>query len=225
MYILTSKEPELTPIPYSTFAGTLGQVSFPPSVQDFLNQVRKDPQAFRSLLLTVRFDPNPELSQEPNLSKLWNLVVSSKVSKRDAVYSMVLGELNQILNTSLLKNSQLRQQVEIEAKLRDQLINTTADLGLSKLEPFMLKALAIDLVILNPKDVGFDFAKTMLPGPLFNRIQKSPIADAHFNRLGQLLREFAEERRKRNPAFKQRIEEKKQKQQKKKRRQMRRYRY
>lgn len=206
MYILTGKELESASTGYDAFAGTLGQASFPTKIQDLLDQVRKRPQDFKNLLLSVRFNPVPGVSQNKNLSNLHKLAYSSKLPDPDAVFSRAVGDLSQILDKSLQTNPELKRQVEIEAKLRDQLIKATAGLGPQKLKPFLFRALVPDLLTYSYKKEGLRLAKEMLPKPLYKRIIESPITDAHFNMLGAYLRRYAKVLEDRDPAFRRRVQ-------------------
>jgi hypothetical protein len=206
MYILTSKELEPAQMRYGTFAGTLGQASLPIKMQSILDQVRKRPQDFQNLLLSVRFDPAPGTSRNKHLSELHKLAYSSKVPDPDAVFLKAVGDLEQILDKSLQTNRKLKRQVEIEAKLRDQLMKAIGDLGPQKLEPFLLRALVPDIFTYSYRKEGLRLAKEMLPKPLYKRIVESPITNAHFNMLGTYLRRYAEVRQSRDPAFNRRVQ-------------------
>jgi hypothetical protein len=50
------------PMPYSSFAGNLGSNSHPAEIQRLLDEVRKRPQDYKALLLTIIFDPFPGYS-------------------------------------------------------------------------------------------------------------------------------------------------------------------
>jgi hypothetical protein len=174
---------------YSSFAGTLGANPLPPDVKEFLNQVRKRPQDFKKLLLTVVFHPDP----------------TNTLTVKPALIDMIL--MNGIRPIDLLNplrrlsHGKLKPEIEAELQLRNEMIKTTGDLGPEKLKPFLLEPVLWEF---SPDRLKFvaSFAQRMLPPRLAQRIINSEASEAHLTNLAGFLRRYAEVLQTKDAAFK-----------------------
>jgi hypothetical protein len=115
MYVL-SRERLGGPIllPYHLFV-------LPPQIQAFLDKVRRNPESFEPLLLTVEFHPFPLTLDLGPGARLNDLILQrSQLSTSAAVGNMVVAALKAILNRHK-QDPRFQRQVEAEKKLASQL--------------------------------------------------------------------------------------------------------
>jgi hypothetical protein len=202
------------PMLYGSFAGTLGTNSRPAELEKLLDEVRKGPQNYKPLLLTVIFDPVPGYSSRMALSdalKRLNLYTADA----EAVISsyrrlkQIVWELEPIRSELRRRDAHFRQLIDAELKLRYEMMETARGIRPQKrLEPFLLEASLLSPVAdLSLYSLGLDFAKKMLPAKLTERVMSSAVSMGHLTYLGQFLRRFAEVLQSRNTAFRQRVEQ------------------
>ena len=196
MYLLSRERlagPTL--LPYHLFV-------LPPQIQAFLDKVRKNPESFEPLLLTVELHPFPltlDLGPGARLNDL--ILLHSQLSTSAAVGNMVVAALKTILNKHK-QDPRFHRQVEAEKKLASQLQQTTAKLSRQKLEPFLFNGwLEIDI---NLTRVGRDFVNQMLPA-LHQAVGQSKVPSTHFFNLGRFLQKIFESLLN-DPGFRRRVD-------------------
>ena len=208
MYIRTHERLGQDPMLHGSFADALGASPFKPEIQEFLNQVRKRPQDYKKLLLTVTFHPDPISSQV-------KITIGKNVPQNlldvQLMYGIeppgiFLNKLRRVRDDFQKRDARFRQQIEAELQLRNEMIKTAGDLGPEKLKPFLLEPLFTEnLTIFNCR-LGFSFAQKMLPPTLVQRIRNSDVSDGHLTNLGKFLRRYGEVLQTKNPAFKTLVE-------------------
>ena len=64
MYLRTAEGLEQIENQYGHLSGTLGEPPLPPTIQKFLTRIKKNPQNYEALLLTVTFHEEPWSSDQ-----------------------------------------------------------------------------------------------------------------------------------------------------------------
>ena len=180
---------------HGSFAGPLGASPLTPAVQDFLNQVRKRPQDFKKLLLTVTLHPDPvgsaiwgrqSFTFDKQTRYLIDEILMSEQSGQPEV--VVRDELRRIALANF------KQEIEAEWHLNNEMINTARGLGYALLSPFIMDPLLLP----EPPDprklckLAREVAQKMLPQDLVRRIMNSDASEAHLTWLGKFLRGYAQ---------------------------------
>ncbi len=210
MYIKKGEGLGQAPTLYGSLAGMLGEgVDVEDFIKDFLNQVRKGPQDFKKLLLTVTLHPDPGQSviwgrQTYTFGKQTRYLVDDLLMS-DQPSEVIIAKLKRISDTSF------KQQIQAELNLQVHMINATARLDKAVLQPFLfdpllLPALGGSLPYVELSRLARDFARGMLPVDLVQRIVNSDASEAHFAYLGSFLRSYAEKLQKKDPHFKRQVE-------------------
>ncbi len=209
MYVRTPAGFGSVPLLYGSFAGMLGKNVFPPNIQEFLNQVRKRPQDFKKLLLTVTLHPDPGQSviwdkQTYTFGKQTRYLVDDLLMSEQPS-EVIIAELKRISDASF------KQQIKDESNLQIQMISATGSLHKVLLQPFLfdpllLPALGGFVPYLELSRLARHFAQSMLPKDLAQRIVNSDASEAHFALLGSFLRSYAETLQKKDPHFKRQVE-------------------
>lgn len=183
----------------------LGESSFSPAIQRFLNQVRKRPQDFKKLLLTVTLHP------DPTASVIWNK--QTLTFGKQTIYlidEVVLSGQSTEVVAELREISDASFKQQIEAERTTQLYMTCATQGLDKV---LIKAYLYDACLLPPAPGGSldyvglsklarELAQKVLPKDLAKRIMNSEASEAHLACLGSVLRRYAEKLLRTDPHFK-----------------------
>ena len=199
---------------HGSFAETLGTNSLPVEIQKLLDEVRKNPQNYRPLLLTITFDPHSGYSSRMALS---NALTRLNLGTPDAEavllsrprLKQIVWQLDPIRANLQKRDARFQQLIDTELKLQSEMLKAFGGIRPQRaLEPFLLEAArnspAADLAFYW---LGLDFAKKMLPVKLTQRLMSSSVSAGHLAYLGQVLRRLAEVLQDRSPAFKQRVEE------------------
>jgi hypothetical protein len=199
---------------HGSFAGTLGTNSLPNEIEKLLDEVRKNPQNYRPLLLTIIFDPHSGYSSRMALS---NALTRLNLGTPDAQavllsrprLKQIVWQLDPIRANLQKRDARFQQLIDTELKLQSEMLKALGGIRPQRaLEPFLLEAARIspaaDLAFYW---LGLDFAKKMLPAKLTQRLMSSSVSAGHLAYLGQVLRRLAEVLQDRSPAFKQRVEE------------------
>jgi hypothetical protein len=181
------------PMLHDSFAGALGASPLPAEIQQFLHRVRKRPQDFKQLLLTVILHPDPAntLTVKPALI---DTILISGIRPVD-----ILDPLRRISRGSF------QRQIEAELQLRNKMVKTTGELGPHKLKPSLLEPSLRD-GLGDRFQFGRSFALKMLPPRLAQRIINSAASEAHLTHLGGFLRRYAEVLQSKDAAFKALVE-------------------
>lgn len=192
----------------------------PPKVQEFLKQVRKRPQDFKKLLLTVALNPDPILEniQVPFPTYRGRRFLID-ILLLEGITNAELADALKPISDDFQKNTAFKRLVEAERQLQRTMIETTTSVVLDefhkaggksvpqKLKPFLLDSLQAPNPLLQAK-VGLKFAQKMLPPTLAQRIIRSEASEAHLTRLGQMLQRHAKAFQNVDPAFKQLVMQK-----------------
>lgn len=213
MYISTYGGLKQGPILHGSFVGALEEPPLSPAIQEFLNQVRKRPQNFRQLLLTVTFHPAPAASsiygkQSFTFGKLTKYLID-EILFSESSDAEIVDNLKRIRDELQKRDARFGRQIEAELQLRNEMIKTTGELITSQilktkgnlaqnktLTSFLLEALRARSTH-ELAGLGLSFALRMLPPKLVERIRNSEASEAHFTNLARLLRRYAEEQQKR----------------------------
>ena len=219
MYLWTRDGLAQIPTLYGPLAGTLGEPPLPPKIQNFLDRVKRNPQDYEALLLTVTFHVEPFLSDQ--LRKV--LVASLENNAKDpfeegkAIQAKVVQELVAICKEHLKDNgfsklfNKEKQLIPVVAKAFQETIKTYEAKGW--LERLLVDAL-LKKDIFGEFEFGKLFALSFLPDEIAEQILNSRVPETHYARLGKALRLMAEQRQKDKPAFKRRVEQERKKQRK-----------
>ena len=219
MYLWTRDGLAQIPTLYGPLAGTLGEPPLPPKIQNFLDRVKRNPQDYEALLLTVTFHVEPFPSDQ--LRKV--LVASLENNAKDpfeegkAIQAKVLQELVAICKEHLKDNgfsklfNKEKQLIPAVAKAFQETIKTYEAKGW--LERLLVDAL-LKKDIFGQFEFGKLFALSFLPDEIAEQILNSRVPETHYARLGKALRLMAEQRQKDKPAFKRRVEQERKKQRK-----------
>lgn len=209
MYIRTDEGLRQAVMLSGSFAGTLAESPLTPELQEFLNQVRKGPQDFKKLLLTVTLHPDPAHSviwgkQTYTFGKQTRYLVDDLLMSEQPS-EVIIAELKRISDASF------KQQIKDESNLQIQMINATGSLGKALLQPFLFDPLLLQapggfLPYVELSRLARHFAQSMLPVDLVQRIINSDASEAHFAFLGSFLRSHAETLQKKDPHFKRQVE-------------------
>lgn len=213
MYISAYAGLKQSPVLHGSFAGALGAPPLSPEIREFLKQVRKRPQDFRQLLLTVTFHPLPAMSitfvkQRFTFGKRTRYL-SDEILFSGASEAEIIDKLKRICDEFKKQDARFGRQIEAELALRNEMTKTTGELITSQLlktkgnlaqnktlTSFLLEALRAKATYDLP-GIGSSFALRMLPPKLVERIRNSEASEAHFTNLARLLRRYAEEQPKR----------------------------
>lgn len=197
------------PVLDGVFAGTLGDNALPDGIRQFLNELRTQPKDLKRLLLTVTFHPSPQnswLTFGPRKRVLIDLLLMNNLEAPGVFFDHLRG-----MSTDLQKkDAGFRQQSDSELRLRKAMIKTAGKVGIDreKMKPFLLKPLFLtDAEDFFLPPLALDFAKTMLPPRLVQRIKNSVISEAHLVRLGRFLRRYGEVLQSKNADFKRVVEQ------------------
>jgi hypothetical protein len=219
MYLWTRDGLAQIPTLYGPLAGTLGEPPLPPKIQNFLDRVKRNPQDYEALLLTVTFHVEPFPSDQ--LRKV--LVASLENNAKDpfeegkAIQAKVLQELVAICKEHLKDNgfsklfNKEKQLIPVVAKAFQETIKSYEAKGW--LERLLVDAL-LKKDIFGEFEFGKLFALSFLPDEIAEQILNSRVPETHYARLGKALRLMAEQRQKDKPAFKRRVEQERKKQRK-----------
>ena len=209
MYVSTYSGLGQATMLHGSFADTLGK-ALPPAGKKFMDEVRKRPQDFKKLLLTVTFHPNPLDSK---------IVVQIKPAFVDMMLMNdlqavdFLNPLRRIRDAFKKRDARFKQQIEAELQLRNEMIKVTGALGPQKLKPFLVDVLFPATAEFPEIDewklcrLGRNFAQMRLPRELAQRIINSEASEAHLTTLGRFLRRYAEVLQTKDPFFKSLVEE------------------
>jgi hypothetical protein len=213
MYVSTYGGRRQVPMLHGSFAGTLGESPFPPEIQEFLNEVRKRPQDFKKLLLTVTFHPDPMLSQ---IKITIGKSQPSYLQDTQLIYNLeppgiFLDELRRIRDKFRTQDTGFKRQIEAELQLRNEMIRTAGDsatrlLLQKKLQPMLIEASLTEDFSLVLCRLGLSSAQKLLPATLVQRIRNSEVSEAHLTNLGKFLRRYGEVLQGKDPAFKDLVE-------------------
>jgi hypothetical protein len=214
MYVRTTEGLGQVPTRYGFFAGTLGEPSVPPKIQNFLDRVKSSPQDYEAVLLISAFHVEPFSSDQ--LGKV--LAASLENDAKDpfeeakAIQGKVLQAMEAICKEHL-KNIDFRQLFNKEK----QLITVVANAFQKRikeletkgwLEGILTDALLADYPRGLTGEVGKPFVLFNLPDEIAEQILNSRVPETHYARLGKALLLMAEQRQKnpKNAAFRQRVE-------------------
>ena len=218
MYLRTSEGLGQVPMRYTPFAGTLGEPPLPPKIQKFLARVKKNPQNYEALLLTISFHEEPWSSDH-----LMGLIGETFTEATDpfeaakAIQEKVLQTLGNIYKKHLrdTRFSQLvkkeKQLIAVVARAFQETIQRFETKGW--VEPLLIDALLAEYPRGLIAEVGRPFALYQLPVEIAEDILNSRVPETHYARLGKGLLLMAEKRQndKDNAAFKQRVEQERKK--------------
>jgi hypothetical protein len=208
MYVLTSKafgQPQMLD---GSLAGMLGEdVDSKKPLEDFLNQVRRQPENFKKLLLTVALHPDPKVSvtwgkQTFPFGKQTKYLVDEVLMSEQP--KEVLAKLKQISDTNF------KQQINDELDLQTRMIIATTNLHKVVLQPFLfdpllLPAVGGSLPYTELSKLARHFAQHMLSKDLAQQIMNSDASEAHLAYLGGFLRSHAAALQKKDPHFKKQV--------------------
>ena len=221
MYVSTDKGFGQETMFYGTFAGTLGTNSYPVGIQKLLDLVRKRPQDYRKLLLTIIFDPLPGYSSRMALTEALKPLRLSNTEAVDAAGALLsfsrLGQIVRELEPVRLdlqkRDVGFQRLIDAELKLRYEMMKTAGGIRPQKAyEPFLLEASLLGpMKDLSLYKLGLDFAQKRFPAKLTQQIMSSSVSVGHLTYLGKFLQRYAEVLQSRDPAFKQRVEQEKKK--------------
>jgi hypothetical protein len=197
-----------------SLAGTLGTNSLPNEIQKLLDEVRRNPEGYRPLLLTIIFDPLSGYSTRMALSGVLQRLNLHTADAEAVLLSPrrlkeIVWQLDPIRADLQKRDARFQRLIDTELKLQSEMLKASGGTRPQKaLEPFLLEASRIspagDLALYW---FGLDFAKKMLPAKLTQRLMSSSVSVGHLTYLGQVLRRLAEVLKDRSPAFKQRVEQ------------------
>ena len=220
MYVRTTEGLGQVPMRYGSFAGTLGDPTLPPKIQNFLDRVKRNPQDYEAVLLISVFHEEPFASDQ--LRKL--MVASLENNAKDpfeeakAIQARVLQALREIHTRHLWgRDKQYSKLVEKEKQLI-QVVSKAFQETIKRLEakgwlePILVDALLAPHPPALTAEVGKPFALSNLPDEIAEQILNSRVPETHYARLGKALLLMAEQRQKSNRAFKQRVERERKKQ-------------
>jgi hypothetical protein len=206
VYLNTGAESGQIPIPHGSVARMLGEdIDSKKRINDFLNQVRLQPQRFKKLLLTVALHPKPEASA------IWEKqTFTFGKGTRHLVDEILMSELSTAFIVMKLKqysDASFSREINDEANLQIRMIIATQNLNNTLLQPFLYNPLLLPmsggwLPYKELSTLARHFARGMLPVDLVRRIIKSDASEAHFADLGSYLRSIAETLQKKDPHFK-----------------------
>lgn len=199
---------------HGSFAETLGTNSLPVEIQKLLDEVRKNPQNYRPLLLTITFDPHSGYSSRMALS---NALTRLNLGTPDAEavllsrprLKQIVWQLDPIRANLQKRDARFQQLIDTELKLQSEMLKAFGGIRPQRaLEPFLLEAARIspaaDLAFYW---LGLDFAKKNVTCEADPTAHEQLGVRGHLAYLGQVLRRLAEVVQDRSPAFKQRVEE------------------
>jgi hypothetical protein len=214
MYLWTRDGLAQVPTLYGPLTGMLGEPPLQPKIQNFLDRVKRNPQDYEALLLTVTFHVEPFPSDQ--LRKV--LVASMEndpIEEAKAIQEKVLQDLVAICKEHLKNNAfrtlfnKEKQLIPVVAKAFQETIKTYEAKGW--LEGVLVDALLKE-DIFGEFEFGKSFALSFLPDEIAEQILNSRVPETHYARLGKALRLMAEQRQKNNVAFKKRVEKERKKQ-------------
>ena len=217
MYLWTRDGLAQIPTLYGPLAGTLGEPPLPPKIQNFLDRVKKNPQDYEALLLTVTFHVEPFPSDQLRKVLVASMDNNAKdpIEEAKAIQERVLQELVAICKEHL-KDDDFRnlfnkenQLIPVVAKAFQETIKTYEAKGW--LERLLIDAL-LKKDIFGEFEFGKLFALSFLPDEIAEQILNSRVPETHYARLGKALRLMAEQRQKNNVAFRKRVEKERKKQ-------------
>ena len=156
-----------------SFSGTLGN-SLPVGIQKLLDEVRKHPQDYRKLLLTIIFDPLPGYSSRMALTDALTPLKLSSTEAADAAVEVsspprlkqIIRELEPSRAGLQKRDAGFQRLIDAELKLRYEMMQTAGGIRPQKaFEPFLLKASLLgSMADLSLYWLGSDFAqKCYLP--------------------------------------------------------------
>ena len=210
MYVLTSKAFGQPPMLHGSLAGMLGQdIDSKKAVEDFLNQIRRQPENFKKFLLIVALHPDPKESvtwskQTFPFGKQTRYLIDELVISEQPT-EVVLAKLKQISGASF------KQQINDELNLQTRMIIATTNLHKVVLRPFLFDPLLLpapggSLPYKELSKLARHFAQHMLPRDLAQQIMNSDASEAHLANLGSFLRTHAEALQKKDPHFKKQVD-------------------
>lgn len=190
-------------------AGMLGDNELPVGIREFLNELRKQPGDLKRLLLTVMFHPSPQntwLKFGPRKQAIIDLLLMNYLDAPGPFFD----ELRRISTDLQKKDAGFRQQIDAELRLQNVMIKAAGKVGRDreKMKPFLLKPLLLpEVQDFSLPPLALDFALKMLPSRLVQRIENSPISEAHLVRLGRFLRRYGEVLQGKDAGFKRVVEQ------------------
>lgn len=211
MYLRTTEGLWQIPTRYGPIAGTLGEPPLPSKIQKFLARVKKNPQDYEALLLTITFHEEPWSSDQ--LMRWIGETFTEGTDPFEAakvIQGKVLQELEDIYKKHLrdTRFSQLvkkeKQLIAVTAKAFQETIQRLETKGW--LEPLLIEALLAEYPRGLITEVGRPFALYQLPDEIAEQILNSRVPETHYARLGKGLLLLARQREDK-PAFKQRVEQ------------------
>lgn len=218
MYLRTSEGLGQVSMRYGAFAGTLGEPPLPPTIQKFLARVKKNPQNYEALLLTITFHEEPWSSDQ--LMRWIGETSPTTTEETDPFEAMkaMQGKVIQTLEDIYKKHlrdtrfSQLvkkeKQLIAVVAKAFKETIQGLETKGW--LEPLLIDALLAEYPRGLIAEVGRPFVLYQLPVEIVEQILNSRVLETHYARLGIALLLLARQREDK-PAFKQRVEQERKK--------------
>ncbi len=217
MYLRTSEGLEQVPIRYKPFAGTLGEPPLPPMIQKFLARVKKNPQNYEALLLTITFHEEPFISDQLRRAFLASFENDEKdpLEEAKAIQKEVAHALK-VVYQKHLRNNRFSWLVKKEKQLISE-VSEAFQKRIKELETKgWLESLLIDAVLadfpLGLLQVGRAFVLSSLPDEIAEEILNSRVPETHYMRLGKVILLMAEQRKKdKDEAFNKRIEQERKK--------------
>jgi hypothetical protein len=212
MYIRTGEGLKQAPMGYGSIAGMVGEdVAKKKILGDYLNKVRKHPQNYKKLLLIANFHSYPTMSwfiKFFNVDRAKGLDFSDLLSKDSLPREQVDRELTRISEEFRKKDPGFDSQVKDELKHLSELWVTTGNfLNSINGRPFLIDAALLPALLKNFSGLGLEFARKALPRKLFQWINHSEASEAHGFKLFEYLKNYAEDLKKREPAFKAEVEQ------------------
>lgn len=217
MYLRTSEGLGQVPMRYNPFAGTLGEPPLPPTIQKFLARVKKNPQNYEALLLTIIFHEEPFINDQLRRAFLASFENDAKdpLEEAKAIQKEVAHALKVVYQKHLRDNrfSRLvkkeKQLISEVSKAFQKRIKELETKGW--LEPLLIDAVLADFP-LGLLQVGRAFVLSSLPDEIAEEILNSRVPETHYMRLGKVLLLMAEQRKKdKDEAFNKRVEQERKK--------------
>ena len=211
MYLRTAEESGKVPMRYGPLAGTLGDSPLPPKIQKFLDRVKRSPQDYEALLLTVTFHEEPWSSDQlmrwigETFTEGTDPFEAAKATQGkvlQALLDIYKKHLRDTRFNQLVKKE--KQLIAVAAKAFQKMIQELETKGW--LEPLLVEALLAEYPGGLITQVGRPFVLYQLPVELAEQILNSRVPETHYIRLGKAILLTAEQRQSDNPAFKARVE-------------------
>jgi DNA primase large subunit len=220
MYLRTAEELGQLSMRYNPFAGTLGEPPLPPTIQNFLARVKKNPQNYEAILLIITFHEEPFISDQLRraFSESFENDAKDPLEEAKAIQKRVTQGLKDIYQKHL-RDTRFSRLVKKEkqliadiAKAFQKRIKELETKGW--LEPLLIDAALADYPS-GLLQVGRAFVLSYLPDEIAEQILNSTVPETHYMRLSKVLLLMAEQRKKdKGEAFNKRVEQERNKRQK-----------